>query len=692
MSEALDRALNSHLGVAAERQSVLERRVGERELRYDPDEGVLEGEDLRLAAWPLAVRSEGGLRWAWGADSGWPAASLRAAESLRRLAVEHGLDELLEPVVPTERLSERAASLLAVGLSDADGVLCVPHGGQETLFLVRDREGPERSKFADPALLQRSFENLAREVPLPDPRAAFAQTLAARGFSVREEEGAVVGLAVDGQRLVGRFDGAGRLLSLERETTPPAEGARLDGLSWEQNPEGGWRLRLGALGVGLFGRLLARRALAGESFRVRGERGLELCVEPGPPAVAVEGKGMLLRLDEETAREMLSLLRPRCGEVRVPGLSDLVLEVVPSEQTDADGKALRTLGWEPLPTPDWAIEPEALAAEREARAHARARRRRRLRWACVAALLLSPFCVVAFAVFALRHRPYRIPAAFAAPPPGVGLALGRGLRLRYLGVSGYELTDGKTVLLLDPVLTRPTLLELLSGPIDSDPQLVQRIRRADYILINHAHHDHAIDAPAIARRTGATVVGSPSVLNLCRSRGVPESQLLLASPGRRLRLGTFVCDVRATKHSAILGIENPMAGTVPPDAGPLWFFQYTNDGGRAYRLTGGGTTLWWHVSSHYEPGGMDLPATNLIFGFAGEPMTADKARALVADVGPRRVFPTHYDNFFQPRERGLGLLPTVDVEEGIALLRAADPSLDVWLLDYDQAVELPPDD
>ncbi|MBI2361860.1 MAG: hypothetical protein HYV15_00535, partial [Elusimicrobia bacterium] len=56
--------------------------------------------------------------------------------------------------------------------------------------------------------------------------------------------------------------------------------------------------------------------------------------------------------------------------------------------------------------------------------------------------------VASAAVFRFRHRPYRPPAFSSEAGP---------LRLRYTGVSGYELGDGKTTVLLDPVATRPPI-------------------------------------------------------------------------------------------------------------------------------------------------------------------------------------------------------------------------------------------
>jgi len=138
----------------------------------------------------------------------------------------------------------------------------------------------------------------------------------------------------------------------------------------------------------------------------------------------------------------------------------------------------------------------------------------RRRMAVFVSLLLlgfSPALLIAGASFHFRHRPYTIPPEQRAPAPPVR-AIG-GLKLRWLGVTGYVLSDGKTTLVLDPAMSRYRLTRLLSGPIDTEPKRVQKlVPKADFILINHSHYDHIIDLPEIAKRTGATVVGSPRPL------------------------------------------------------------------------------------------------------------------------------------------------------------------------------------
>ena len=111
--------------------------------------------------------------------------------------------------------------------------------------------------------------------------------------------------------------------------------------------------------------------------------------------------------------------------------------------------------------------------------------------------------------------------------------------LSYLGTAGWEITDGKTVILIDPYISRLKTVTPNDSVLDEDPRpsfsssdfakidtaaIDQRIRRADYVLITHTHFDHALDMPYIATKTGATVIGTESTASFARANGVPNQQ------------------------------------------------------------------------------------------------------------------------------------------------------------------------
>ena len=80
------------------------------------------------------------------------------------------------------------------------------------------------------------------------------------------------------------------------------------------------------------------------------------------------------------------------------------------------------------------------------------------------------------------------------------------LLLTYYGHSAFALSDGKDKLLFDPFFSGNPLATTTADVVT-----------CNYILVSHGHGDHLGDAPAIAERTGAMVIGTPEILEACRA-------------------------------------------------------------------------------------------------------------------------------------------------------------------------------
>jgi L-ascorbate metabolism protein UlaG (beta-lactamase superfamily) len=86
--------------------------------------------------------------------------------------------------------------------------------------------------------------------------------------------------------------------------------------------------------------------------------------------------------------------------------------------------------------------------------------------------------------------------------------------LTWLGHASFRLdTAGGKRVYLDPWLAGPTF-----------PKSEQAIDRADAIAITHGHGDHASDAVALQKQTGATVLGMVELVGWFVAQGLPEDR------------------------------------------------------------------------------------------------------------------------------------------------------------------------
>lgn len=131
-------------------------------------------------------------------------------------------------------------------------------------------------------------------------------------------------------------------------------------------------------------------------------------------------------------------------------------------------------------------------------------------------------------------------------------AQGDPLRTTFLGVSTLLFDDGETQFLTDGFFSRPLNV---FGQIEPDlariTSTLQRagIARLAAVIPFHSHYDHAMDAPEVAKRTGAFLIGSESTANIGRGWGLSEERIRVFRAGERLTFGRFDIDVGLSRHS-----------------------------------------------------------------------------------------------------------------------------------------------
>ena len=117
------------------------------------------------------------------------------------------------------------------------------------------------------------------------------------------------------------------------------------------------------------------------------------------------------------------------------------------------------------------------------------------------------------------------------------------LAVRWTGFSNYELAYKGKILLLDAYFDRGANYPPL-GFTAAD------VRKADVILIGHAHYDHMSDAASVALRTKAIVVGAPITTDKLKTQSVPEAQIrtVTGKGGELLKFDGFTVEPILGQH------------------------------------------------------------------------------------------------------------------------------------------------
>jgi L-ascorbate metabolism protein UlaG (beta-lactamase superfamily) len=116
--------------------------------------------------------------------------------------------------------------------------------------------------------------------------------------------------------------------------------------------------------------------------------------------------------------------------------------------------------------------------------------------------------------------------------------------IRWLGTANYEVAYKGKVFLFDTYYDRPGRTRGVGFKVD-------QVKRADVIFIGHAHSDHISDVAAVARQTGALVVGSRISIDTAVRLGVPQSQTRVVADGDSLTFGPVKVLAALARHSTI---------------------------------------------------------------------------------------------------------------------------------------------
>lgn len=154
---------------------------------------------------------------------------------------------------------------------------------------------------------------------------------------------------------------------------------------------------------------------------------------------------------------------------------------------------------------------------------------------------------------------------------------------------------------------------------------------ADYILVSHGHGDHFADCIPIARRTGATVVGTYELVSFCLSRGVKHGHGMNIGGGHDFPFGR----VKLTPAVHTGSVAGDTDGTHTTDCSG---FLVETAGKRVYHAGDTALTMDFLLLK----GRVDVALLPIGDNYTMGP--EDAARA-VEMIEPKVVIPIHYNTW-----------------------------------------------
>jgi L-ascorbate metabolism protein UlaG (beta-lactamase superfamily) len=285
------------------------------------------------------------------------------------------------------------------------------------------------------------------------------------------------------------------------------------------------------------------------------------------------------------------------------------------------------------------------------------------------------------------------------------------VRATFFGTSTLLFDDGETQLFIDGFLSRPGLGKVAFGKVRSDipalQQVIQQhnINRLKGIFVCHSHYDHAMDAPAVAKLTGAGVYGSSSTINICKGEQLSETQAHTFEPGQTYTFGKFTVTVIASKHTPpfkLLGKTNATDPNHPnidePLKQPAKADKYIEGGTYDFYIKHGNKGIMVKASTNYIEGALNsYPADVFFLGAAMLGLQTDTFKnnyynQTVVATGARTVIPIHWDNFMKPLTKPLQALPNlsdkIDSSFNFLINRTQSQNKQLIILQAHQSIQL----
>ncbi len=259
------------------------------------------------------------------------------------------------------------------------------------------------------------------------------------------------------------------------------------------------------------------------------------------------------------------------------------------------------------------------------------------------------------------------------------------MKVTFFGTTTLLFDDGKDQILFDCHFTRPSLVKYICSGIEATDEALademikkHHIDRLKAIFVSHTHHDHVMDVPYTAKKTGALVYGSSSAMNVCRGGNVEEDHLIEFKANETYQVGDYKITVLASLHSKPTILNNDLGQTIDtPLAQPAKLRDFKEGGSFDFYVETKEKTYLIRPSFNYIEGQLDGYKADVLFlGVAGLAKADEKTeetffKETAEKVSPKLIVPLHWDNFFSRLDKPTVGMPSLIEKTPVVFFKMA---------------------
>lgn len=221
-------------------------------------------------------------------------------------------------------------------------------------------------------------------------------------------------------------------------------------------------------------------------------------------------------------------------------------------------------------------------------------------------------------------------------------------------------------------MTRPSVKDYLFKKVSSDKKLINemiqkhKIDKLKAIFISHSHYDHVMDAPYIAKITGATIYGSLTTKNIALGANADDSKIIIFEDYNSYQIGDFKITVIPSIHSKSNIFNNDIGKEIKePLKDPKNLKLYKEGGSYDFFIENNKKTYLIHPSCNYIKERLKNYKVDVLYlALAGITKMDKKTRKEFFDetikvTDAKLVIPIHWDNFFKPLDKPTKPMPKI---------------------------------